>query len=295
MMKLKQFNKRLSDGAWLGVPMQTYQDAPGLSSSMVRVILESPLTYKRMIDGAITKETTGAMEFGTCQHSAVFEQRFDFHIQPETYGPDKKKWNGNAVECKAWLVEHSDKPVLSNNAVRQLVDASDYLRKHPKAGKLIQGGKAEVSFFANGEKARCDYIRIEGEFADIVDLKTCTDASTYEFGKEILNRGYHIQAAWYRRVLSHLGLTLREFHLLALQKGQLPLVNCRPLRKAAIDLGAMECERAVLLLNKCELNNRWPEWADEDDEAEVQVFDVPEWAHPQQEQELTFGGEAVAV
>ncbi len=234
------------------------------------------------------------MSFGTCQHSAVFESRFDFHIQPETYGPDKKKWSGNAAECKQWLAEHSDKPVLSNNAVRQLVDASDYIRKHPKAGKLIQGGHAEVSFIAHGIKARCDYVKIDGEFADVVDLKTCQDASTAEFGKEILNRGYHIQAAWYRRVLAALGITLRDFYFIALQKGQLPLVNTRPLSRAALDLGDMECERAVMLLSQCEANNHWPEWAE--DESEITpVFDLPEYAYPKDATEIMFGGEQIAV
>ncbi len=294
-MKLKQFNKRLGDGAWLGVPMQTYQDAPGLSSSMLRVLLESPLTYKRMTDGQMKREATGAMEFGTCQHSSVFEKRFDFHIQPATYGIDDKPWSANAAECKRWAEAHHDKPVLTIREATQLNAATDYIHKHPKAGKLIMGGHAEVSFFANGEKARCDYIKIDGEFCDIVDLKTCADASTAEFGKEIYNRGYHIQAAWYRRVLKSLGLTLRDFYIIALQKGQLPLVNVRPLSQAALALGDMRCEAAVLLLSQCNSSNYWPEWTDDEDDGKPKVFDVPEWCKPNTETELTFAGEQIAV
>lgn len=283
-MKLKKFKARLGDGLWLGVPAETYHKHPGcLSSTGVRTLLESPLTYHREATGLIRREPTDAMTYGTVAHSAILEQRFDtFHIQP-AHCVDGSDWHNSKKECKTWNEAHADKPVLSAKQAAELSEASNYIRNHPKAGRLLKGGHAEVSAIAAGNKARFDYLILDGDSAKIVDLKTCADASTAAFGKEIMNRGYHIQAAWYRRVLQLLGAKTVQFFFVALQKGPLPLVNVWELTTPAMDLGAMECNRAMDLKLKCETNKEWPEWSDYDGSNEVKTIDVPAWAYPEPE------------
>jgi hypothetical protein len=277
MTKPKQYNGRLKDGLWSGVPMETYHRTEHLSSSLLRTLMRSPLEYKRAIDGA-GNETTAAMEYGTVAHAAILENKLNaFHIRPDTYA-DNKPWNGNSAECKEWARTHADRPVLTVKQVHELSEAANYVHAHPKAGKLLRGGHVEVSAFAAGQKARCDYLKIDGDSATVVDLKTCTDAATAAFGKEIVNRGYHIQFAWYRRVLRSLGFKHFQFYFIALQKGR-PLVNVWMLQPAAMDMVERQIDDALLTLARCKADGIWPEWADYDGTNEIKVIDVPEWAY----------------
>lgn len=284
-MKLKQFNKRLGDGLWRGVPMDVYQQHPALSSTMLRVLLNSPLTYKRIMDRQLRRETTAAMEFGTAAHASILEGRMDaFHIQPSKCA-DGSDWNNRLKECSEWNKAHADKPVISADQAAGLSESRRYLLAHPKAGRLLTGGAPEVSAIAGTIKARCDYFKSDGAHATVVDLKTCVDASTPAFGREIVNRGYHIQAAWYRRVLKAIGFETVRFFFIALQKGQLPLVNVWELCTPAMDLADIEIARGLDLLMKCEVNQHWPEWGDYDGSNEIQTIDVPRWNYPEPELE----------
>lgn len=294
--KIKPTTGRIKDGLWTGVDMADYHKSPHISSSQVRLLIESPLTYRRKLDGAIAGDSTPAMAYGTAAHAAILENRFDaFHIQPATYG-DGKKWNGRAAECQAWAEAHADKPVITSNQVQELSASAEYVRRHPKAGRLLAGGCAEVSIFAGRTKARADYMTISGTLATVVDLKTCSDASTEAFSREILNRGYHIQMAWYRRTIKAAGIPDFQCYFIGLQKGPLPLVNVWQLSMAALDLGDKEIERAMILLSQCEANNFWPEWADYDGTNTIEAIDLPAYAYQSGEPiELDMGGEAISV
>ena len=250
---------------------------------MLRVLLKSPLTYHRTMQGQIKREPTSAMQFGTASHSAILENRFDgFYVRPETQS-DGRKWRANAAECEAWIESHADRPVLTNSELVQLQAAARYVHEHPQASKLMQGATAEVSVFSEVGKARCDLLRVEPLVATVIDLKTCMDASTPAFSREILNRGYHIQAAWYRRVLMGLGIGTVHFYFIALQKGQLPLVNVLKLSEQSMRAGDAQVEAALILKRQCETNFQWPEWGDYDGTNEIKSVDVPAYALPEEE------------
>lgn len=283
-MKLKHFKSRLGDGLWLGVPADVYHKHPGISSTGIRTLLASPLTFHREATGQIRREPTDAMRFGTAAHSAILENRFDaFHIQPAQCA-DGSDWHNSKKECKAWNETHADKCVLTAKQAAELSEAAKYIREHPKASRLLcEGGHAEVSAIVAGHKARFDYLTTDKTSARIIDFKTCADANTPAFGREILNRGYHIQAAWYRRVLKSFGFETVQFFFVALQKGPLPLVNVWELTTPAMDLGEMRCATALDLMVKCRVNQHWPEWSDFDGSNEIKTIDVPEWSYPEPE------------
>jgi len=74
---------------------------------------------------------------------------------------------------------------------------------HPVAAGLLQGGKAEQSFYAidkeTGELIKCRTDYLAGDI--IVDVKTTDDASPAGFGKSAANYRYPLQVAWYHDVL----------------------------------------------------------------------------------------------
>ena len=295
-LKAKPYAGKIKDGLWLGVPNSIYHASDHLSSSMIRVLMRSPLEYKRTIDGIIKRESTDAMDYGTAAHAAILEGRMDaFYIRPDTYA-DGKPWNGNASFCKEWADAHSDKPVVSAKQVQELSAASEYVHSHPQAKRILCGGNYEVSVFSKGEKARCDFLKIDGDSAIVADLKTCKDASTFEFSKEIVNRGYHIQFAWYRRVLSAVGIKHFRFYFIALQKGQMPLVNVLEMHPMAMDAADKKIADALDVLQKCIANNYWPEWSDFDGTHEIKTVDIPEWEYSASGPvELEMGGQSIEV
>lgn len=93
------------------------------------------------------------------------------------------------------------------------ISATDYkdmmgmlraLRNHHTAGGLLQNISTEQSFYAVDEngvlrKCRTDIMDNDGGF--VGDLKTTDDVSEEGFAKTIVQRRYHVQAAWYLDVL----------------------------------------------------------------------------------------------
>ena len=279
-------------GAFTGMPMDAYLAAPGHSSSSLKELLKSPLQYRRKRNGLIGRESSEAMEMGTVLHSAILEGRLDYHIQPATYG-DGKKWSNNANECKAWNATHSDKPVLTESEAAFVAESFSYVRSHPKCAQLLQGGYAEVSMFAEigGElfKSRCDYYKP----GFITDLKSVTDASSREFGKAVSKYGWHIQAALYVRIAAELGDTNPRFTWLALQKGEMPLLNVLRASQAWLNIGDDALAEALTLHQTCTLNKFWPEWPDYDGTNTVQDLPVPAWMLGGEEIEVSIGGQSI--
>lgn len=270
------------DGAWYGMPMAAYQSAPGLSSSRLKLLLESPLTYRRVMDGLIEFEPSHAMNFGTILHSAILEGRLDYQTRPETYGPDNKPWNGNAKECKAWLADNPNRLSASESAF--VSNAFSYVRTHPKVihSKLLTEGRSEVSVFATigGRlfKGRFDYYKP----GTITDLKSVADAEPASFAKTVIRYGWHLQAALYTKLAEAIG-DKPTFNWIALQKGEMPLVNVCRFGMFSKLIGDEALDRALAILDRCEKSNVWPDWAD-DDSNEIKPLAVPEWAMRQDEE-----------
>lgn len=278
---MKRYNPKTfkPSGIYYGMPMADYAAAPGLNASSLKLLLDSPLTYKRQRDGLLARESRPAMQMGTALHSAILEGKLDYHTRPDTYG-DGKKWNNNAGECRAWIDAHSDKPILTSDEAAFLAESFSYVRNHPKVTRhgLLANGRPEVSAFAtiNGRlfKGRFDYYSIGGM---ITDLKSVSDASGRGLFSAVIKYGWHLQAALYCRIVEELTGEEPNFYWLALQKGQLPLVNVRKFGLSAQLIGNEALENALELLVNCEAVGYWPEWTD-DVGNEIKALEVPEWA-----------------
>src|SRR5690606_11028449 len=79
-------------GAYQGLPMDTYQSAPGESKSALDLLVRSPLDYRRWRNGQLKRTATDAMQMGSALHALVLEGREDFVVHPDTYdAPESKK------------------------------------------------------------------------------------------------------------------------------------------------------------------------------------------------------------
>lgn len=270
------------------VPFADYQRSPGLSNSQLTRLAESPLAFSiEQLTGA--PAPTSAMQTGQALHSLFLEQRRDFVIRPETYGPDQKKWNGNATECKAWLAAHANQLVLSRRDADSLTDAAGIIRDHPhvRALGLFDGSwRYEVSAWARCPKAatllrgRFDAVRLcdQTKTARVADLKSTNDASTRAFSRTILQRRYHVQAAMYRRLLALNGYALTQYTLIPVDLSGPVLVNVRHLMPEAIDAGDTQLQKDVELFLHCRAHDSWPDYADCDPE-QPGYIDLPSWVY----------------
>lgn len=199
----------MDEGIYFDLSFEEYQKADGISQSLLKEFgaAATPLHFSVREP----RKQTPDMAFGEVCHAAVLTpDKFaeSYYLKPETYG-DGKAWNGNATECKTWLLTHADRPVMTKPDLEHVAKVRETLTTSPKLEVFrdaLKIGKTEVSFFKRDEetglmlKARVDLMAVDVmQRTWLWDLKKCQsgEATPKSFGVEIENRGYHIQMASY--------------------------------------------------------------------------------------------------
>lgn len=260
---------------------QTYRKQPGLTQSDLNRFAESPALFRY-----VEREQTDAMRTGTALHALILEGRREFVIRPATYGPENKPWHGGAKECKEWAAAHAGQTVLSADEADALEKAANHARQHERVSYLLEGAHVELSVFGATQtglpwgKGRLDAVKHAGDRLLITDVKAAADARLRPFSQTILARGYHRQAAWYRRLMSQfLDRSVRvEFWFVAVEISPIPRVNVWKLEEAAMDLGDEEIDKLTEKLAECQQTGRWPDFHDKD-VGLMGTIDLPRWVY----------------
>lgn len=275
-------------GAWAGVPAEIYHAAPGESNSLLALLEKSPARYRLTRDGKLKRKATPAMELGTAIHSVVNEGRpLRYHLRPETYGPEGKKWTMVAKECKAWVAAHADLPIFTEEDIRVIDSLAVLVRQTPFAMRLLAGAQTEVSACAyNPDKefpfllrVRFDILGKDSQGWYFVDTKSCIDASTDAVSREIYRRKYHAQFDLYKRVLEALTGEPCRAYIMALEKDpEVPRCNVRQISRTILEDGASVNDERFRLLKRCRYANFWPTLPDDEGGDVIQFIEPPEWA-----------------
>lgn len=198
-----------------GMPNEKYRAAPGMSQSDLKPFLRSIRHGAYAL--ANKRKETPAMHFGTAMHTLMLDGVTEFHRKYAVGGPvnpsTEKTYGRDTKAFADWLKEQGGKEFVSPEEMERMIAMRDEIRKS-FAGDVLEtpGVLRELSMFWDepcGEttvrcKARLDWFHAD---IGIVDLKTCADSSAQEFGKDIGNRGMHIQAAAYRLAAKRCGLS----------------------------------------------------------------------------------------
>lgn len=282
--------------AQAGMPADAYRAQPGLTQSDINRFAESPALYRY-----VEREQTDAMKTGTALHALILEGRREFVVRPATYGPENKPWHGGAKECKEWAAAHAGQTILSQAEADALERAANHARQHERVAYLLDGAHTELSVFGAGRtglrwgKGRLDAVKHAGDRLLITDIKAAADARLRPFSQTILARGYHRQAAWYRRLMSQfVDETVRiEFWFVAVEISPIPRVNVWKLEEAAMDLGDDEVDKLIEKLDECQQTGRWPDYHDKDIGL-MGTIDLPRWVYGDETalEGLTKGGAA---
>lgn len=247
---------------------EIYHSGPGVSKSHLDAIADkSPLHYweKYINPDRERAEPTPAMIMGSAVHSAVLEP--DLFPSEYVMAPQgiNKRTNAGKEEYAAFERANAKKTVLDVEDYATCLAIRDAVYRHPVAGGLLTGGKAEQSFYGidkeTGElmKCRTDYMHDSG--AMIVDLKTTDDASPTGFGKSAANFRYPIQTAWYNGVLdAAFGEHPQDWVFLAVEKAPPYAVGIYFMEPDQVARANIAARRDFLRIVEHKRSGHWPDY-----------------------------------
>lgn len=188
-----------------------HADTSAISASGLKLFARSPAHYYAayLDPNREERKPTAAMKLGTATHCAILEpDRFnaEYAVMPE--GLDRRTTVGK--QAYADLLA-SGAEILSADEMAQVMNMACAFRNNATSRALFNRKHVvEQSIFAdvNGVACKCrpDFMTTDGLM--VMDVKTTSDASPEAFGKSAWSLGYHVQAAFYRRVIqSATGIT----------------------------------------------------------------------------------------
>ena len=268
-----------------------YHRAPGISNSHLGCIAgKSPMHYwAQYVDpDRDQRVSTPAQILGQAIHIAILEP--DLMEENVVCGLEiDRRSNANKAEWKAFYAEHAHQIIIPSEKYADVRAIRDAVHRHPVAHGLLQGGRAEQTFFATkmvtttdattGEiteeevliKCRTDYLHDSGQI--IVDVKSTEDASPIGFGKSAANYRYDVQVAWYFDVFFQLyGERPQNWAFLAFEKEYPYAIGIYYPTQDQIERAHMAAQRDLQRIVECRRASHWPDYG-----FEIQELQLPGW------------------
>jgi exodeoxyribonuclease VIII len=252
------------------MPAQDYFAVEAASKSALTDLKRSAGEYyQRHIAKTKVFHPTEKMRLGTAMHTMLLEPELytqDIVVMPEFERKSKTQPLTISQQKAAFmsLAEASNKTVITEDQSETASRAEIAIRQNEEAVKYLDAdGDAEVSFFwANPGtgmpcKARMDKVLIDDDI--IVDYKTTVDASPSGFAKQIVNYGYHIQAASYMEGYNLVtGRAPKKFVFIAQEMVYPYMSGVYTLDDDSISSGIYDYNELLTELEARMANNDWP-------------------------------------
>ena len=248
-----------------------------ISSTGIRTFKKNKKQFEYSLTHDLVKQTK-AMADGTAVHAFFLERdKFDtdFVIKPA----DMRL---NTKAGKEWAQEHQSKIIIDSELGNNLYEMEKSFMDSP--AKLIYDikGQADLSYFWDDfgtikGKCRPDWISDDGSI--VVDVKTTTDASHKGFQKSIANWGYYLQLGWYLRGLRKLGLPVKEFIFIAIEKTPPFCVGVYSADQNMIDFAMKELDQLMPEIQTAMVSNEFPDYT-----PEITSIGLPPWMTDKKEE-----------
>jgi exodeoxyribonuclease VIII len=260
-------------GGSMKITLGEYHRTEGMSKGKLDKLAISPLHYKHSMKAP--PYPTPQMILGAAYHLKALEPNaFDkyYVVAPEI----NRRTKDGKEQWAEFEKENEGKTVLEKEELTLIDEMIAELYKHPTAKKLLSGGVAEDSLFAeiDGVKAKCrpDYKR--EDLSCLIDLKTTIDASWQGFSRAISNFNYHIQAAWYLDVASLAEQVKYEQFVFICQEKKPPYaIAIYVADNEMVEIGREKYQELLQTYQHCKDNDVWPGYPQV-----VQVISLPPWA-----------------
>ena len=246
-----------------------------VSSTALRELARAPAAYRAWVDGE-EREPSPAMLFGSALHCALLEpERYsaDYAVVP-SFGDCRRKENRAARD--AWRKDNLGRTPIDFDDARTIEQMVAAVVRHPLAGRLLEGGRAELTARWNSPeglacKARADLYR--EDLACIVDVKTTEDASPKGFARSVADFAYHVQASHYSEGFAAGGAPVESFVFLAIEKQPPYLCALYTLRDEDLAKGSRRALQLRRTLAECLAKGEWPGLPET-----ITTIDLPPWA-----------------
>lgn len=236
-----------------------YRANPAISRSELWRLRRSPEIFKYFKD--YPEEPTEALLFGQVFHKFVLEPdtfNDEFTFEPDC---DRRTKEGKAI-YDLFLESVGNRTIVPRKMMGEATLMGQLVRDHPLASKLLKGEAEKVFFWTDRRtkvkcKCRTDMIRTTKDNIVVVDLKTCTDASTEAFTREAVKYGYDFQAAFYSEgVKENLG-KYPKFVFIAVEKKPPYAINVMLADDAFIDRGRQISAELLDTYKDCKKTKLW--------------------------------------
>lgn len=262
-------------GLHAGIPMDLYHRMPGASSGALRTMAAKSPAHVQA-EREQPSEPTAAQRIGSAVHTAVLEP--DLWADGYVRAPEGDGRTKAVRDARAELEDaHPDATILHPDEYDLCVRVRDAVAAHPRAKALLEGQPERSAWWEDPETGvlcRGRFDLISAKAPALVDLKTTRDASPESFAKDALNMRYDLQAVHYWTGGQAVGLDVRYFAFVAVEKTPPYAVAIYRFPDEWLSLVAEEHRRLLLRWKRCEESGEWPSY-----DERTTVLDVPEWRY----------------
>ena len=272
------------------LPNEEYHALPRLGHSDVLKIHKSPLEYRYSKENPPPKDLK-AFVIGGATHAAILEpDKFlkQFEVMPEDFdgkGPRTVHYKEQVEILKAkkphlrWLTP-TEYDLVMNLAEAALAHPvlQSFLSKPHKVE-----GTAYFKTWRTPCKCRPDLVSfLGGRRIDVLDVKTCQDASPEGFAKAAAKWGYDVQQVFYRAGLEANDLKVGKFVFLAIEKTPPFSVGAYELSNDDLSIARKIVREACAMWRDCNDRDVWPGYGEG-----IHKLRLPAWRAPR-DKALTF-------
>lgn len=260
-----------------------------LHATALKDMLVSPLLYDWRRRNK--REDTDTLRVGRAGHTAVLEpDRFLLEYTVWRNHPDGKTRKRQGADWDEFRAANSDKTILTEAQYRTALAMRDAAHRHPAARRLLdERGKCEVTIrWTHPRTGLACISRLDYLCSAITDVKTTRNTAPAKFAADCARFGYDLQAGFYGDAAAYAGLGALPFKFLALQSVPPYDVAVFNVPEDVLTVGRVKYEEAIDKVIACRESKSWPGASPDEEELRL-----PAWATPEEELNLTFGGEAL--
>lgn len=264
--------------------------------STLKSIGISPKHYLHVL--ATPRTDTEAMQLGRLTHCALFEpqtfcERYvvspNFHRGMNDETAISKGYAGGKQAAVAWDLIARDKEVVAEEMWSSAKSMRDAILADPVASAFIVGGHQEQHIewtdTETGIECRGRVDHVNGHLSD---LKTSRSLVTCE--RDAARFGYHAQIAWYWDGLQASGVDVADEPALVFVESTPPWDTLvLTFNEEDLAMGRRVYRRHLDRLAECRRTGNWPGMSN----GFARRIELPTWADPVEEVELTMDGVAI--
>lgn len=257
---------------------QYHADTSAISASGLKLFARSPAHYYAayLDPNRVERQPTAAMKLGTATHCAILEpERFSAEYVAMPDGLDRRTMAGK--QAYADLLA-SGAEILASDDMALVMNMACAFRDNTISRALFdRPHSVEQSIYAtvNGVSCKCRPDFITNDYRLVVDVKTAKDASPEGFGRSAWSLGYHLQAAFYRRVISAATGTTPDFIFGCVESERPHLVAYYTVPQYLLDYADSLIDTLLERYSECLASGIWPGYVSE---IEMQELTVPGFA-----------------